>query len=107
MKRNISVILVLLFAFIMGSVSAQSKTFTINGKVTSFEESLALEGVTVKVKGSQYATGTQSDGTFSIDIKDAKQVLVFELRDYETQEVSIGDQKDVDVVLKRQNNVKQ
>src|SRR4051812_45831264 len=102
MKRNISLIMVLLFVFFIGSVTAQSKTLSINGKVTSFEESLALEGVTVKVKGTQYATGTQSDGTFTIDVTDSKQVLVFELRDYETQEISVGSQKDVDVVLKRQ-----
>lgn len=88
----------------MGPVVAQSKTFTINGKVTSFEESLALEGVTIKVKGTQNVTGTQSDGTFSIDVTDSKQVLVFALRDYETQEISVGSQKDFDIVLKRQGS---
>ena len=107
MKRNISLIILLLSVFFIGPTVAQSKTSTINGRVTSFEESLALEGVTVKVKGTQHVTGTQSDGTFSIDVTDSKQVLVFQLNDYETQEVSVGNQKDFDVVLKRQSSAAQ
>ena len=103
MKRNILLIILLLSVFFIGPTVAQSKTFTINGRVTSFEESLALEGVTVKIKGTQQVTGTQPDGTFSIDVTDSKQVLVFQLHDYETQEVSVGNQKDVDVVLRRQS----
>ena len=46
-----------------GNAIAQSKTFTISGKVTSFEESLSLEGVSIHVKGTKFFTGTQADGT--------------------------------------------
>lgn len=83
---------------------AQAKPYTISGKVTSFEESLALEGVSIYVKGTKNSTGTQPDGTFTIEVIPDNKVLVFELKDYETIEVNISGEKQYDIVLKRNNN---
>lgn len=96
---------VLLFALslIAGTafVSAQSKSSTIGGKVTSFEESLALEGVTISVKGTNIITGTMADGTYSLDLPAGNRVLIFELKDYSKKEITINNEKQVDVVLTR------
>jgi TonB-dependent starch-binding outer membrane protein SusC len=104
MKRNISIVMALLLLLFGSNVIAQTKTFTISGKVTSFEESLALEGVSILVKGTKNLTGTQADGTFSIDVSPGNKVLIFELKDYETQEVSIKGKEQYDVILKRKAN---
>lgn len=93
------------FIFLMAGAGhasiAQTTSFTINGRVTSFEESLALEGVTIHVKGSGNYTGTLPDGRFSLDITDESKILVLELKEYETAEVPIDGKKELDIVLKR------
>ena len=102
--QSIFVLLLLVFTV---SAMAQSKPYTIHGKVISFEESLALEGVRIRIKGTSAITGTQADGTFSIEVSNEKQVLVVELTGYETQEINIGSEKDLDIVLKTKNSVAQ
>ena len=102
--QSIFVLLLLVFTV---SAMAQSKPYTIHGKVVSFEESLALEGVSIRIKGTSAITGTQADGTFSIEVSNEKQVLVVELTGYETQEINIGSEKDLDIVLKTKNSVAQ
>ena len=95
--------LLLLFVFTAPAM-AQTESYLIHGKVTSFEESLALEGVSIKIKGTSYFTGTQADGTFSMDITNTKQVLVIELSGYETQEITVDNKKEFDIVLIRENS---
>lgn len=82
-------------------VNAQTSKVTVSGKVTSFEESFALEGVSISVKGTNKSTGTQPDGTFSISLSPDDKILVFQLEGYQTEEVKISIQKEYDVVLKR------
>lgn len=107
MKSKFSMLVALLLSLYVSNTTAQSKPYTISGKVTSFEESLALEGVGIYVKGSKYFTGTQADGTFSLDILPENKILVFELKDYETLEIKITGKKDYDIVLKRTNSLVQ
>ena len=80
---------------------AQSATTTISGRVVSFEESTAIEGVNILVKGTKNYTGTQADGTFSIDVSAENRLLIFQHDEYETQEVKIVGKKIYDIVLKR------
>ena len=80
---------------------AQEKKLNINGKVISFEESFPLEGVNVIVKGTKATTGTQSDGTFTLEISPDDKILVISLKGYESQEVKLGKSRDYSIVLKR------
>ena len=99
MKKILSIaMLLLLFA---ANSKAQSKVFTVTGKVISFEESFALEDVSVRVKGTGNVTATLSDGSFSIDVADENTILVFEIKGYEKQEVIVRDKKQIEVVLQR------
>ena len=86
------------------NTNAQTKAFTVSGKVTSFEESLALEGVNVRVKGTSISTNTLTDGTFSIDVPAGNPILIFELDGYEKQEVNIRNKKKIEVVLQRSDD---
>ena len=85
-------------------VTAQQKTITISGKVTSFEESLPLEGVSIVVKGSDNSTGTQADGTFSMVVLSGEKLLL-SLAGYEKKEVVLTNAKNYDIILKRSDHV--
>jgi len=93
----------LLFAASAGSITAtaQSKIITINGRVTSFEESLPLEGVSIVVKGDSVSTGTQADGSFSLPIVPGEKRLLISLAGYEKQEIPITKAIEYNIVLKR------
>jgi TonB-linked SusC/RagA family outer membrane protein len=73
---------------------------TIKGKVTSKIDGAALPGVSIVVKGSQLGTSTDATGNYSINVNEAsKPVLVFSYIGHETQEVIVGNQSVIDVVL--------
>ena len=73
---------------------------TIKGKVTSKIDGAALPGVSIIVKGSQVGTSSDAAGNYSINVNEAsKPVLVFSYIGHETQEVVVGNQSVIDVVL--------
>lgn len=98
MKNIIGLIIALLTTSL---VFAQDKSTTITGKVISFEESLALEGVSITVKNTNKNSGTQADGTFSINVGKDDKVLVFSLAEYQTQEIKLTGESDYNIVLRR------
>ena len=103
--KNVMVKMMLVGVFMYAvPVTAQQKTITISGKVTSFEESLPLEGVSIVVKGSDNSTGTQADGTFSMVVLSGEKLLL-SLAGYEKKEVVLTNAKNYDIVLKRSDNV--
>ena len=81
-------VLLFMLAYTFPSI-AQSKTISINGKVTSFEESLPLEGVSVLVKGTSTSTGTQADGTFSLSVSPGQTILQLSLTGYEKKKYAL------------------
>lgn len=85
------------------TTAAQStQGFVINGKVTSFEESLPLEGASIVVKGSSNATGTQADGTFTLLLNPGDSILVVSLAGYAPKEIKTSAKnKQYDIVLQR------
>ncbi|GIV35902.1 MAG: hypothetical protein KatS3mg032_0281 [Cyclobacteriaceae bacterium] len=89
----------LLLAVMLAGVSAAwAQTRTISGKVTSSDDGSPIPGVNVQVKGTSTGTVTDANGSFSISVgNDA--VLVFSFIGYVTQEVTVGSQTTVDVVL--------
>ncbi|HKG68179.1 MAG TPA: carboxypeptidase-like regulatory domain-containing protein, partial [Segetibacter sp.] len=63
----------LLFMIISGTLLAQK---TISGKVISNADSQPVAGATVSIRGTQAATQTATDGTFSIRSSQSDPVLV-------------------------------
>ena len=86
-------------------VLAQSKTVVINGRITSFEESLPLEGASIQVKNSSNATGTQADGSFSLAVLPEEKVLVISLQGYVKKEITLTKAREYDIVLQRAGNM--
>src|SRR5690554_5787851 len=81
------------------SVMAQSRTVT--GRVTSAEEPEGIPGVNVLVKGSATGTITDLEGAYTLQVPAGSDVLVFSFVGYLSQEITIGNQNTVNVVLEQ------
>ena len=71
---------------------------TVSGTVTD-EYELPLPGVTVLVKGTTQGTVTNSDGNYSLTNIPEDATLVFSFVGMRTQEVEVGNQTSIDVVM--------
>lgn len=97
MKTSLRGILTLLLAFVVQLSFAQEKTVT--GKVTD-ADGLPIPGVNIQVKGTDEGTQTDFDGNFSIEAS-ADQTLVFKYLGYETQEIPVGNQTEINVTMEQ------
>ena len=86
--------LLLLFCFIVGTVSAQ----TVSGNVID-ETGEAVIGATVIEKGTQNATVTDFDGNFTIKMSKGK-VLTISYIGMQSQEVNVAGKSNIKVTLK-------
>lgn len=76
------------------SVVAQN----ISGKVASASGE-PLQGVSVEVKGSTVGTTSRDDGSYNLNVPEGKNVLIFSLVGYITQEVSIGNRTTINITM--------
>ncbi|MCK5277381.1 MAG: TonB-dependent receptor plug domain-containing protein, partial [Cyclobacteriaceae bacterium] len=72
---------------------------TITGRVTSSEDNEGLPGVNVIVKGTSQGTVTDVEGNFKLDVPDENTVLVFSSVGFIKEEVTVGNQTVIDMVL--------
>ncbi len=90
----------LCFLFFVMSVSAQAQK-TVTGNIAD-SEGLPLPGVTIMVKGTVQGTVTDLDGNFSIPDVSSQTVLVFSFVGMQAQEVTVGAQTTINVVMMEQ-----
>ena len=100
MKTKFNGILTLLLALVVQISFAQEKT--VSGTIS--DNSGALPGVSVIIKGTSTGTETDFDGKFSIKAK-AGDVLSFSYLGYLTVEKTIGTSNTVNVTMKEDANV--
>jgi len=86
--------LLLLFAT---SVAMAQQVVT--GKVTSEDDGSPIPGVNILEKGTNNGTVTDAEGNFRVSVG-ANATLVMSFVGYQTQEISVGSQSSVNVVLK-------
>ena len=72
----------------------------ITGNVTDETTGNPLSGATVSVKGTNNSTTTNSNGAYSISVKDNNATLVFTFVGYTTKEVPVGAASTLNVTLK-------
>ena len=89
-------ILMLVFS---AAVNAQT---TVSGTVS--DNNGPIPGVNVIIKGTKNSTVTNFDGTFTINSIPANAVLSFSFIGYKTKEVSINNQKKINVILEENLN---
>ncbi len=89
--------LVLVLGIAFGS-AVYAQDLTITGTVTDAADGSSIPGVTVAVKNTTTGAVTDVDGKYSVKVN-AGAILVFSYVGYTTQEVTIKDQKVVNVAL--------
>lgn len=78
--------------------SAWAQDRRVIGKVTSAEDGAPLPGVSVSIKGTTKGTTTDADGTYAIAASKGS-VLVFSFVGTATQEITLGNQSELNVSL--------
>ncbi|MBI9037559.1 MAG: carboxypeptidase-like regulatory domain-containing protein, partial [Bacteroidales bacterium] len=72
----------------------------ITGTVTSSEDGLGIPGVSVVVKNTTVGTITDIDGKYSLSVPEGSEFLTFSFVGMLSQEVTIGNQRVINVQLK-------
>ncbi|MCK9421776.1 MAG: SusC/RagA family TonB-linked outer membrane protein [Bacteroidales bacterium] len=90
-------ILLALMLFIGLQVATAQRTIT--GKVTSSDDGAAIPGATVLVKGTAVGAITDIDGKFTLNVPKDKNVILVSYVGMKTQEITLGVDNVVNVVL--------
>ena len=88
---------VLLSVFMMQFGFAQESK-TVSGTITSSEDGFGVPGATVQVQGTKSSTVTDFDGKYKVEAKTGD-VLVITFVGFKSQNITVGTQKVVNVVL--------
>ncbi|GAA3605010.1 TonB-dependent receptor [Flavivirga amylovorans] len=80
---------------------SQSQQRQITGKVTG-EDGMPLAGVTVLVKGTTRGVATNFDGQYTVTVIDNSNVIIFSYVGYTIQEITVGKQTKIDIVMKEE-----
>lgn len=101
-KEHYSVSKLLLMLFVFVSFGLSENAFgqvQVKGNVKD-SNGVPLPGATVTVKENEtVGTQTDFDGNYSIEVSDGAAILVFRYLGYVSQEVTVGDQRVIDVVM--------
>ena len=77
-----------------------AQQISITGKVTNVQTNESLIGVTILEKGTVNGALTDANGAYSINVSNANSILVFSFVGMEPQEVVVGGQKVINILLK-------
>ena len=94
-------LLLLLAIFSSQSVMAQ---VSVSGTLTSADDYERLIGVNIIIKGTGNGTVTDIDGTYSLSVPDENSVLVYSYTGFDGQEITVGNQRVIDVILDLSTN---
>ena len=83
------------------SAKAQYNNHIIRGVVIEAGSLTPLEGVEILAKPSNLVSGSQTDGIFTIPVTDKDSVLIFHFSEYETREVKIKGDNDINIQLQK------
>ncbi len=80
---------------------ANAQQSVVSGKVTD-EQGNALPGVSISVKGTTQGTITDSEGNYTISVRDTKAVLFFSFIGMQSQEIPLDGKRTVNVIMKQE-----
>lgn len=94
--RNIILACIALF----WSLQLMAQQRTVTGTVVDGKDNMEMIGVTILERGTTNGTVTDVDGKFTIRITSQNPVLVFSSIGYQTQEITVGNQSSLNVVMR-------
>lgn len=74
----------------------------IKGRVLD-ENGNGLPGLSVLIKGTLRGTSTDVNGSFQLEVPNLETVLIFKYLGYETKEITVGNQTNLEISLKPEN----
>ena len=98
--QRLCILLLLLFC-VLTSFDGFAQ-MNITGQIISKDDNQPLPGATVLLKGTTKGTLTGIDGKFSLSVNSEKDVLVFSMIGYASQEITVGTQLVINVSLETQ-----
>lgn len=91
---------ILLLCFVLGMVfSTALAQRVVTGSVTAEDDGSPVPGVNVIVKGTAIGTVTDIEGRYQVSVPDNNSVLVFSFIGLATEEVTVGTQTVIDMVM--------
>jgi len=87
------------FSFLVVSSGLQAQSKEVSGTVTASDDNSAIPGVNILVKGTTNGTTTDIDGKFTLRVNDNSAVLVISSVGYITEEIEVGTQSVINVVM--------
>ncbi len=97
-KRNLKALLLLGFFLLLLSVS-NAQVRTITGTVSASDTKETLPGATVQIKGTTTGVVTDINGKYTFKVPEGKVILVFSFVGYTQQEIELGVQNIVDILM--------
>ncbi|PWD97560.1 SusC/RagA family TonB-linked outer membrane protein [Marinilabilia rubra] len=91
------VLLALSFLMVIGLGNLFGQAQAVTGTVTGSEDGMPIPGVSVFVKGTTVGTVTQPDGTYSLNVPQDADAIVFSFVGMETQEIPYEGQSTINV----------
>ena len=88
MNNFVKKLVYLFLVFSVISIQSFSQGISVSGNVS--DESGALVGVNILVKGKVLGTVSDRDGNFSLNVSESPVTLVFSIVGYETKEVDVS-----------------
>lgn len=79
---------------------SQEQIEAVSGKVTDGDSGESIPGANILIKGTSTGTVSDIDGNFTIDVPNQEAVLVVSFVGYVSQEIPVGNQSHIDVVLR-------
>src|SRR5688572_7422311 len=97
-KQKIFLLVFFLFSFFNHAFSQENAKITVSGTV---KDSIGapVSQVSIQEKGTKNAVMTGGEGTFSITVVNENSVLVISSVGYSSQEVRVGNQKSISILL--------
>src|SRR4051812_30969850 len=91
-----------LFSLLFSCLVTFAQERKLSGSILSKDNSEALKGATISIKGTNRVTTTDDAGRFSIGVSD-ESVLKVSMVGYEYQEIPVGKQTEITISLDKEN----
>lgn len=95
----------ILFLLIIAVTGALAQEVTVTGTVTDVGDGTTIPGVNILVKGTYQGTITDIDGKYRINVPRSGAVLVFSFIGYTSQEIPVGNQTVINVILAQESKL--
>lgn len=102
MKRRLKILLACLLLLAAG-LPALSQERVVTGKVFEPDGATPVMGATVVLKGTTTGTVTNRDGAYTLRVTGQNPVLVFQFLGYNREEIAVGSQTVIDVIMKEES----